>query len=152
VEATGLRDEIGNWQRAGIHIIVSLLTPEEERDLDLSLEACEAGKQGVEFCSLPILDRGVPESAEVVGEILKKTKTDLLDGKNVVVHCRQGIGRSALVAAALLMREGMGAETALQTIGTARGVRVPETDEQGIWIEEYAAKWQSYDPRRTALG
>ena len=43
----------------------------------------------------------------------------LIDGKNVGIHCRQGIGRSALIAASLLVLAGLAPDEALQRIQTA---------------------------------
>jgi protein-tyrosine phosphatase len=69
---------------------------------------------------------------------LEKVTRTLSDGKNVVVHCRQGIGRSGLVAACLLVRKGMSPGAAVEMASAARGVPVPETSEQRDWIDHYA--------------
>jgi len=50
-----LEDEIRSWKRSGIGMIFSLLTPEEERDLNIESEAATAKTQGLKFCSFPIL-------------------------------------------------------------------------------------------------
>ncbi|HST65016.1 MAG TPA: hypothetical protein VLM05_07485 [Mycobacteriales bacterium] len=59
---------------------------------------------------------------------------DLDQGKHVAVHCWGGIGRSSLIAAAVLVARGVDTEEAWNRIGAARGVRVPETDEQRAWV------------------
>jgi hypothetical protein len=56
-----LTDEIANWKRGDVHAVLSLLTPDEERDLDLRDEASEARKSGLDFYSFPIADRQVPK-------------------------------------------------------------------------------------------
>jgi protein-tyrosine phosphatase len=123
--------------------VLSLLTPEEERDLDLRDEAGEAKAQGMEFASFPIPDRQVPRSEAKWAEVLEKMNRNLLDGKNVLVHCRQGIGRSGLVAACLLVRNGMSPGAAVESVSAARGLSVPETAEQRDWIDQYAAALSS---------
>jgi protein-tyrosine phosphatase len=60
-------------------------------------------------------------------------------GKNVTIHCRQGIGRAGLVAAALLIEQGLGPEEAIRRVSTARHIPIPETEEQRVWIESFAA-------------
>ena len=50
------------------------------------------------------------------------------------MHCWGGVGRSSLFAAALLVARGTDADTALARIAAARGVPVPETDEQRAWV------------------
>ena len=57
-----LRDELGNWRLEGVHTVFSLLTPEEEQDLDLIHEKRETQAQGMTFISFPIPDRQVPDS------------------------------------------------------------------------------------------
>ena len=47
-----------------------------------------------------------------------------------MIHCRAGIGRSSLLAAAVLRVEGRTADEAWQRITEARGLPVPDTDEQ----------------------
>jgi hypothetical protein len=49
-----LMDEMAEWRRAGVDVVLSLLTPGEERELDLDLEARRAAEQGMTFLSLPI--------------------------------------------------------------------------------------------------
>lgn len=133
-----LRDDIGSWKRAGIDKVLSLLTPDEERNLDLRNEAAEVTAQGMEFASFPIPDRQIPGSEARWGEVLEKVTHALSEGRNVVVHCRQGIGRSGLVAACLLVRRGMSPGAAVELVSAARGVPVPETPEQRDWIDQYA--------------
>jgi protein-tyrosine phosphatase len=134
-----LQDEISNWKRAGIGSVVSLLTPEEEMDLDLRDESRESNEQELEFISFPIPDRQVPRSEAKLAAALDKISDVLSGGKNVVVHCRQGVGRSGLVAACLLVKNGMSPGAAVEKISAARGVAIPETIEQREWIDHYAA-------------
>lgn len=134
-----LEDEMASWRRAGIDTVLSLLILEEEQDLDLTDEAREANARGMEFVSLPILDRQVPDSEAEIAAALEKLDGDLSSGKNVAVHCRQGIGRTGLVAACLLVTKGWNPETAVKTLSAARGALVPETAEQRRWIDRYAA-------------
>lgn len=134
-----LEDEMAEWRRAGVDTVLSLLTPEEELDLDLKIEAREVTARGMKFASLPIPDRQVPNSEAEVSAALDRLDADLAAGKNVVIHCRQGIGRTGLVAACLLVTKGMNPEAAVKRLSAARGVPVPETAEQRRWIDHYAA-------------
>jgi len=98
---------------------------------------CEAA--GIEFHSLPIMDRGVPASHAETTAFLHGLDGVLKRGANVAVHCRQGIGRSGLIAAGLLVENGLTPEVAVRRISDARGIAIPETEEQRAWIDRLAA-------------
>lgn len=133
-----LADEMASWRREGIGTVLSLLTPEEESDLEVAAEAETAKSHGMKFWSFPILDRQVPDSESTLSDALRKLEAELEAGGDVVVHCRQGIGRTGLVAACLLVMNGVEPEVAVQRLSAARGVPVPETPEQRRWIDQYA--------------
>jgi protein-tyrosine phosphatase len=142
-----LEEEMTGWRRAGIDIVLSLLTAEEERDLGLLRESDEARVRGMEFVSLPIPDREVPNSESEVSAISDRLNADLAVGKNVAVHCRQGVGRTGLVAACLLVAKGLTPEAAVKTLSAARGNPVPETAEQRRWIDHFAVVLSAANPR-----
>jgi len=137
--ADWLEEEIQAWRRAGIDVVVSLLEPEEAADLDLELERVHSEANGIEFRSFPIPDRSVPSPGTDTQKFLSQLDSKLSLGKNVTIHCRQGIGRAGLIAAALLIEQGLGPGEAIQRVSTARHIPVPETEEQRVWIESFAA-------------
>ena len=53
-----LEDEVRSWRDAGLDVVVSLLTPEEITEFELDQEERWCQAHGVQFHSLPILDRG----------------------------------------------------------------------------------------------
>jgi predicted protein tyrosine phosphatase len=133
-----LEDEARSWSRAGLDVVVSLLEPDEAADLDLADEerACQAA--GIRFVSLPIPDRGLPESRPAVATLAAELAASILAGKRVGVHCRQGVGRSAVLAACILIVLGVDPAAALSRIAAARGLAVPETPEQRQWVMDFA--------------
>ena len=134
-----LEDEVQGWKRAGINVVVSLLEPAEDEALQLQQEAEVVVSDGLRFVRFPIPDRGVPPSQIEAGAVLRDLVQALQEGKQIAVHCRQGIGRSALIAGGALVMAGVPAETALQTVGLARGLAIPETPEQRHWVEQLPA-------------
>lgn len=135
-----LADEIANWRREGITTVVSLLTPEEESELSLQEESANARAQGLRFTSLPVPDRQTPASGSNIESVVHYLDSALSAGKDVLIHCRQGIGRSGLLAACLLIHRGLSAAAAVERVSRVRGTTVPETPEQRDWIDRYAAK------------
>lgn len=135
-----LDDEMRAWRAAGVDTVVSLLTRGEEADLGLEREAAAAQARRMRFWSFPIRDREVPESTAELGKLVDKIDSELAAGKNVVLHCRQGVGRAGVVAACLLLNRGVSAVTAIQRLNASRGVPIPETIEQRQWIDRYATR------------
>lgn len=134
-----LRDETKAWREVRIDVVVSLLEPGEQVQLALEGEAAAATASGVEFRPFPIPDRGVPASQESVAKLASRIVEALETGRNVAVHCRQGIGRSALIVGAVLVAAGQDPKTALKTIEKSRGLEVPETEEQRQWLRDFAS-------------
>ena len=133
-----LDEELARWQESGVHTVFSLLTPQEQEDLDLKEEERKAKARRMEFRSFPIPDRQVPDSEARLARALEKLDKELASGRNVVLHCRQGIGRSGLVAACLLVTKGLETGAAIRRLSAARGVSIPETSEQRRWIDHFA--------------
>ena len=134
-----LDEEMKAWRRAGVDAVVSLLTPDEALDLGLETEREACQTNGIEFFSLPIVDRGTPDSEADVARLLTRIDLELRERKSVVIHCRQGIGRASLISAALAVEMGMAPGEAFAAIGQARGIPVPETAGQLAWLDSFAA-------------
>ena len=137
-----LEDEVQAWRKAGLDAVVSLLTQEESADLDLARETELSHARGIQFIEFPIPDRSVPLSRRATLQLLRELRQLLAQGKNVGLHCRQGIGRSAVIAACLLIFLGVEPEAAFQRISVARGCTIPETTEQRDWVVAFARELQ----------
>jgi protein-tyrosine phosphatase len=129
-----LADDIATWRRMGVDVVVSLLTPEEVYAFELELEQEVCRVYGIKFFSLRIVDRNVPSNPEEFSELVKTLSSHLQQGKTVAIHCRQGIGRSGLIAIALLVQEGSQIDEAIRIVTADRGLPVPETQEQLDWV------------------
>jgi protein-tyrosine phosphatase len=132
-----LADDIGFLQRSGVGVIASALTPDEIEELALGEEQSCCDARGLTFYSFPINDRSVPASLSKFNEFLCGLNRELQKGVAIAIHCRAGVGRSSLVAACLLIKRGFSGEDALRLIEEARGVPVPDTQEQRDWIKEF---------------
>jgi protein-tyrosine phosphatase len=130
-----LEEEANGWRRAGIDVVVSLLENDEAAQLDLVDERRIAEANSILFISFPIPDRGVPASVPAAISLVASIAVALEGGKNVAVHCRQGIGRSGLIVAGVLANSGVSPEQAMRVVSSARGLAVPETSEQRLWLE-----------------
>lgn len=135
-----LEDEIKGLVDQRIDVIVSLLTKEESDELGLTSEAEVARQKGAAFTSFPIDDYGVPESQSSVFDLVGNLEMLLSQGKSIAIHCRQGIGRSSIIAACLLSTVICNVEDCFNQIRAARGTNVPDTDEQFQWVRAFAEK------------
>jgi protein-tyrosine phosphatase len=130
-----LSDEVAAWKRAGVTLVVSLLTPDEETELGLVEEAAECAAAGLQFLRLPVPDRGVPPNRAEFDGVVSEVIAELNRGGTAVAHCRQGVGRSALVVLGVLKATGVPVAEAIVRVSAARGLPVPETKEQAEWVE-----------------
>ncbi len=142
-----LGDDVQAWRQAGLNVVVSVLTPDEVAHFELDQEKPHSEAAGIEFLEFPIVDRSVPSSEASFASLVRRLDKRLAAGKVIGIHCRQGIGRSALVAAALLVGTGVNPEAAFEQVSKARGVPVPETPEQRQWIMRFAEHQLQEEPQ-----
>ncbi|MER7772578.1 tyrosine protein phosphatase [Kitasatospora sp. NPDC096140] len=134
-----LDDEMAALRNHGVDVLVCALTGPELDELGLADEPRAAAAAGLQFVAIPVPDRTVPDRAAVL-PTLHGLAGRLRDGAHVVTHCRAGIGRSSLLAAALLVLDGVDPDTAWNLIERARGLAVPDTAEQRAWTTELLAQ------------
>jgi protein-tyrosine phosphatase len=127
--ALWLMEEMASLKKRGVTDVVSLLTPAEATELQLQAEEKFCNDLVLKFHRYPIPDRGLPVQP-VFDQFITMLLLSLVQGGFIAIHCRAGIGRSAVVAAALLCRFGLSADQAIDLISNARGFDVPDTDEQ----------------------
>jgi protein-tyrosine phosphatase len=135
-----LEDEFSGWRPAGVDFVVSLLTPQENQELELGAESNLTQARGLPFISLPTEDRGVPPCWDDASLAVAKIEEMLRQGRNVAVHCRQGIGRSGRIAAAVLVKDGSVPDDSLELVSDARGLPVPETPQQREWVRKFSQR------------
>jgi protein-tyrosine phosphatase len=132
-----LEDEASAWANAGLDIIVSMLERDEIESFELGREEEFCRSNGIEFFSIPIVDRSIPVLDDKFFRLLENLKTMLLQGKSVGIHCRQSIGRAPLLAALLMSLFNIEPKEAFRQLSLARGVEVPETEEQKNLAEKF---------------
>jgi len=132
-----LRAEIAELGKMGVTTLVSLLEAREEHELSLTAEAEIAVANGIEFVSYPIEDRTVPLELDSFTNLISGLADRVLDGHGVAIHCRAGIGRSGITAAAVMVRIGFEPETVFARISAVRRCAVPDTYEQTEWFIQH---------------
>lgn len=130
------------WKSEGVDVIVSLVEGAEIPGL-AEAEQALCDELNIEFVWVPIRDKTVPPSADAIAVVARQLAQDVAVGRSVAIHCRAGIGRSTTLAACVLICLGRDGATALDMIAEARGIEVPETEEQRQWILSFAQKAHS---------
>jgi protein-tyrosine phosphatase len=132
-----LSEEMAALARAGVDVLVSALTGEEQRRLAAESAGAAAAAAGVEYVSFPIPDRGVPEPEPAL-ELSIRLAAHVRAGRFVAVQCFAAIGRSTLLAGATLVVLGVDVHDAIARMSAARGLPVPDTPLQYRWLVEFA--------------
>jgi len=139
-DAESLKEDLLRFRQSGVEVLVSLLEPTEATWLGLRDEGPLAEAAGMHFISYPILDVHVPAKVASFRAFVADLADHLRAGERIGVHCRGSIGRSTVTAACTLIHLGWNARQALKAIEAARGLMVPDTEEQLRWILKYKAE------------
>ena len=137
-----LEDEVLAWKQAGVSIVVSGLTDSEMRELKLKKQAELCREHGIQFKRFPIGNHGLPSSVEDWLQFISELRNSLTPETALVAHCYMGIGRASLIAASLMVAAGIEPDRAFLWISEARGITIPDSSEQRIWVVDCASALQ----------
>lgn len=131
-----LPDAIEAFSRRGVAAIVSLT---EE-----PLPAEPVRRAGLECAHVPVVDFTAP-SLEQIEEAIAAIDGFLEQGRPVAVHCAGGMGRTGTILACYLVRQGMSAADAIDSIRAQRPHSI-ETPEQESAVAMYQRHLTSTSP------
>ena len=128
-----LHDDLKYYRSVGVDTVISMLESDEILELSLQKEGMLCADNMLDFINFPIQDRGLPKFDDFKNLVLNITER-LKDNEGVAIHCRAGIGRSGMLVCSVLAALIGSAENAIEIVSKARGVRVPDTQEQREFI------------------
>lgn len=111
--------EIKTW---GASALVSLVEDYEFEVLAVPEFAEKIRASGIEWHHLPLMNRDVPDARFeerwiTSGRVLRQR---LQTGERIVLHCKNGLGRTGMIAARLLVELGEYPEAAIRRVRSAR--------------------------------
>jgi ADP-ribosyl-[dinitrogen reductase] hydrolase len=123
---------IRNW---GASTIVTLVTADELVDLKVPDLGEVAAAQGLKWLHLPIVDVSTPTAAWETqwGDVQSFVHAELDAGRNILVHCKGGLGRAGTIAARILVERGMAAAAAITAVRAVRPGAL-ETRQQEAYV------------------
>lgn len=110
-------------------IMCSLLTKSEVQEFQLEKQDEICSNHHIKFVSLEIIDQSIPgykDFVELISQLVKLNN----NANAIVIHCNHGVGRSGMVAAAVLMHFGYTLEQACELLTKIRGYTVPQSSSQ----------------------
>jgi len=131
-----LEDEIVSLKKQNVNYLISLLESAEIKELGLNQEESICSEQGINFFNFPIADRNLPGNDGKADAFIDMLFSKIQTGSSVVVHCRMGIGRASIIAGGILLKTENynNVDHLITKISLARGLKVPDTDEQKLWL------------------
>ena len=121
-------------EKLGITHVVSLLETNEAKALGLQNEATLCASNNIGFINFPIEDMSLPSDFDAFVAIADELHRMAKIGAQIVIHCRAGIGRSGMLACAVVMNEKINSSKAIKIVANARGLDIPDTAEQRDFI------------------
>lgn len=121
-------------------LLVSLLELHEFELLEIPNLFSQAQLRGMQVRHFPIPDFSVPYSMHSLTLLVQDVLAAAAEGKTVVIHCKAGLGRSGLVAAACLVALGATVAEAFRLVRQSRPGTI-ETSSQEAFVVEFAKQW-----------
>jgi len=142
-------DKVENYalhylQETSIHCVVNLISDEEWQKFQGAKQQSLYAKNAIHYIHYPIQDYDVPKDDGSFNDLVNELHGHLAKGKNVGIHCIGGIGRSGLLTAALLYKQGFELNTLFDYMSVYRGRKMPDTAEQILWFKEYVHTLNSH--------
>ena len=153
-------ERLRRFLQAGVTCFVDLTEPRELPSYEALLPFSTPDGRRVEYLREPIPDHGVPQGRDVMDRAVAMLDDALAAGRVVYLHCRAGLGRSAMVAGCWLAGRSSDPAAALdelqrcfqQSAKAQFWAQVPETAEQAAYVLAWTPTDRGRVPVRGSRG
>lgn len=130
-------------------VIVCLMEEFELAMLGVADLPAATQRSGLHWMHLPIVDVSVPDPAfeQAWKSEGPKLRSMLANGQRILIHCRGGLGRSGMIAARLLVEEGLSLPEAIALVRTHRPGAIETYDQ-----EQYVLGLERVREKRKQIG
>jgi protein-tyrosine phosphatase len=128
-------------ERWGTDVVVSLMQRHEHDEVEIRGFYDAVARHGMRSVAFEIVDGSVPDDhdRDAFDRMIDGLYADLEAGRNVVIHCKGGLGRSGMVAACVLVRSGLAPDEAIDVVREHRPGSI-QTFAQEEYVYEFAAR------------
>ncbi|KAL4450973.1 hypothetical protein ABPG74_021295 [Tetrahymena malaccensis] len=127
-----------------VKTIICLLNDYELRSIGVDVKQYQkiCQEKGITFVQYPIIEMSVPECKNMDQfdqEVIQFIINEMKQNRNVLCHCRGGIGRAGLIASCLLLRFKIKNKwsDAIQLVRSIRDQRCVESKKQETFVQQY---------------
>jgi len=110
---------IASW---GASVIVTLMEEVELEILQVTSLPKAVADNGMQWIHLPIRNKMLPgmDFEEIWSDVGGEIRSILTRGGKILIHCQEGVGRTGIIAARLLIEMGVDADDAMKLVRKAR--------------------------------
>jgi protein-tyrosine phosphatase len=121
-QAQRLEADVRAIREWGASVVVTLIDDNEIEALQVRDLGATLAAQGLRWLHLPIRNRALPgpEFEEQWSRAGKELRAILEEGGRILLHCREGVGRTGIIAARLLIEMGVATAEAVRAVRKAR--------------------------------
>ncbi|MBL6875765.1 MAG: dual specificity protein phosphatase family protein [Chitinophagales bacterium] len=121
----------------GVKIVVNLLSESENNVHALKNQRKTYEALNIKLEEFPIQDFNTPASPDNFKKLIRFLSDEVIAGKSIGIHCMAGVGRTGILAVSLLCALGMGTQEAMEHVSQHRECKIPDTEEQMQWLQEF---------------
>ena len=133
-----LATDIKTIQDLNIVIVLSLLEEHELSHLGAKSLLKELSVKNIQWMRFEIENFGVPKFSQyaLLNQNINTVSNDIINGKNILIHCMAGLGRTGMIAALILIKLGIDINQSIKLIRNIRPGSI-ETEEQEKFVRNF---------------